>query len=232
MRAASSRSWSVTCPPSSIIAGSPPASAAAHMFDRVLAHAPRRREFGHPGRPGRAVLPRHVRGQYQRRDLPGRLQRGGDRVRGILRQLLAGLRRMHPVRHGLGDGGDVRGERGVVLQVIGGVIADDVDDRDVAAFGVVQIREAVAESRPQVQQRGGGLARDARIAVCRAGHHAFEQAQHASHAGHAVQRRDEVHLRGAGIREADFHAGIQQRAQQGFGSVHVVVLRGWGRRAG
>ena len=49
---------------------------------------------------------------------------------------------------------DVGLERRVVLLVVGGVVADDVDDRRAARAGVVQVGEPVAEPGPEVQQRG------------------------------------------------------------------------------
>ncbi|KAG1529950.1 hypothetical protein G6F50_017649 [Rhizopus delemar] len=82
--------------------------------------------------------------------------------------------------------------RRVVLDVIGRVVTHDVDHGGAGALGVVQVGQAIAQARAQVQQRGGRLVGHARVAVGRARHHAFEQAQHATHLGLAIQRRDKV----------------------------------------
>jgi hypothetical protein len=73
-----------------------------------------------------------------------------------------------------------------------------------------------------MQQGRGGLARHAGIAVGRARHHAFEQAQHAAHARFTVQRRHEMHLGGAGIAETDFDAAVGKGMDQGFRAVHAA----------
>ncbi len=90
-----------------------------------------------------------------------------------------------------------------------------------AAAGVVEIGEAVGEAGPAVQQRRRGLAGHPRIAVGGAGGHALEEAEDAAHAGDAVERRDEVHLAGAGIGEAGVDAAGEQGADEAFGAVHL-----------
>lgn len=104
--------------------------------------------------------------------------------------------------------------------MVGGLVANDIDDRCLRAARIMEIGQAVGQARAAVQQRGGGLARHARITIGGAGHHAFKQAQHAAHAGNAVQRRHEVHLAGAGVGEAGVHAACQQRLDEAFGAVH------------
>src|SRR5262249_24067762 len=111
----------------------------------------------------------------------------------------------------------------VQTTMISRVLADDVDDRHARSARVVQVRETVGEARAEVQQRACGFARHARIAVGRAGDDAFEEPEHATHAGLAVERRDEMHLGGAGIREADVDAAINQRREQTLGSVHRAL---------
>jgi hypothetical protein len=86
------------------------------------------------------------------------------------------------------------------------VVAHDVDDGHLALARVVQVGQAVAQAAAQVQQRGGGLAGHAGVAVGGAGGHALEQGQHGAQAWFAVQRGDEVHLAGAGVGEADLHS--------------------------
>ena len=129
----------------------------------------------------------------------------------------------HPGRGAARPALGVGGQRRVVRAVVGRLVAHDVDDRRLRAAGVVQVGEAVGEARAAVQQRRRRLAGHARVAVGRAGHHALEQAEHAAHAGHAVECGDEVHLRGAGVAEAGIDAAFQQRVDEAFGAVHFAL---------
>ena len=175
----------------------------------------------------RGFGPGRVGGQDQRRDAPGRGARLRDRLRGIARHMVGFGHPVHPVRHRTRQAFDVAGQRRVVLQVIGGVIADDVDDRRAGALGVVQVGQAVGQARAQVQQGRRRLFRHARIAVGGAGHHAFEQAQHAAHLRLAVQRRDEMHFGGAGIGETGVDTAGQQGVAEGVRAVHIRSLCSW-----
>ena len=56
------------------------------------------------------------------------------------------------------------------------MIPDQVDDRRVRTTRVVQVRNAVGESRPQMQQREGGTFGHPRVTVGRAGADTLEQA--------------------------------------------------------
>ena len=134
--------------------------------------------------------------------------------------VLAVRRRAQPARDVAGEGVDVGVERRVVLVVVGGVVADDVDDRYVGAAGVVQVGDAVAEPGTEVQQRRRRPVGHAGVAVGGAGDDALEQPEHGPHLGDVVERGDEVHLRGARVREADVDARVDERADQGLGAVH------------
>ena len=90
------------------------------------------------------------------------------------------------------------------------VVADDVDDGSKGAFGVVQVGQAVGESRAQVQQGGGGFVGHSAIAVSGAGDDPFKQPQYGPHAGNLVDCRNQLHLGGAGIGKANLDAGIDQ----------------------
>ncbi|MGY3356053.1 hypothetical protein ACVWZK_002716 [Bradyrhizobium sp. GM0.4] len=100
------------------------------------------------------------------------------------------------------------------------MLADDVDDAGIRLLGVVQIGKAVGKTGAEMQQRRGRRALHAEIAVGGAGHHAFEQAEHATHAGHAVERCDKMHLGGAGVGEADVDPALDHRPHQTFRTVH------------
>jgi hypothetical protein len=101
------------------------------------------------------------------------------------------------------------------------VIAHDIDDALPRLAGIVQKRNGIGEARSQMQQGRCRLSGHAGIAVCRARHHRFEQAQYAAHPGFAVQRRHEMHFGGAGIAEADFNTAVGKGMDQGFGAVHA-----------
>ena len=108
---------------------------------------------------------------------------------------------------------DIRRQRCVVLHMVGGVIADDIDDGHMTLFGIVDIGQRIAQAGTEVQQRRRGLARHAGIAVRSAAEHTLEQAQHTAHALHFIQRRHEMHLRCTGIGETHLDAIIDQGGQ-------------------
>ena len=124
------------------------------------------------------------------------------------------------MREGTRDAFDVGGERRVVLDVIERVLAHDVDDTRARLLGVVQVGRRIGETGTQMQQGRGRLVGHAVVAIGRTGADALEQAEHAAHALDAIQRADEVHLRGAGVGETDLDAALHQGADQTFSSVH------------
>ena len=126
-------------------------------------------------------------------------------------------------RHVAGHGFDIGLQLGIVLHVIGGVVADNVHHRHLAFAGVVQVGQAIAQAAAQVQQRSCRLVGHAGVAVGGTGGYAFKQGQHGAHFGFAVQRGHKVHLAGAGVGKADFNAGIDQSFHQGLGAVWHVL---------
>ena len=189
---------------------------------RLVGGLLRRRRLG---RLGRAVGlgPRRVGRQDQGGDLAGRHARGLDRGGAVRGHGLGGRRGLHPVRERPRDAFDVGGQRRVVLDVIERVLADDVDDARARLLGVVQVGRGIGEAGPEMQQGRGRLVRHAVVAVGRAGAHAFEQAEHAAHALDAIERADEMHLRRAGIGEADLDAALHQGPNQTLRTVHAVL---------
>ncbi len=94
-----------------------------------------------------------------------------------------------------------------------------------ARRGVVQIREPVAESGPEMQQRRRGPALvHASVPVGGPGRDTFEQREDRAHLGHVVERGDEVHLRRARVREAGIDAVRDERPEQRVRTVHDVGL--------
>ena len=100
------------------------------------------------------------------------------------------------------------------------VVADDVDQRGPAAPRVVQVGQPVAQAGGQVQQRRRRPPGHPGVAVGGAGRDALEQRQDAAHLGDVVQRGDEVHLRGAGVGEADVDARADEGPDECLGAVH------------
>ena len=132
---------------------------------------------------------------------------------------------MHPGRHRPREALDIGSQRRVVRDMIRRVLADDIDDAGIGLFGVVQIGEAVGEAGTEMQQRRGGLAGHPEIAVGRPRDDAFEQPEHAADALDAIERSHEMHLRRAGIGEADVDVACDQRPHQAFRTVHRRFLR-------
>ena len=178
------------------------------------------------------LFPGGVGRRDQRGDLARRGARGGNRVGGIAGDGGGAGGGLHPVRIRLCRAFDIGGQRGVILHVIGGMLADDVDHRAARLLGVVQIGDAVAQPRPEMQQRRGRLVGHAGIAVRRTGRHALEQAQHATHAIDPVEGGNEVHFRGAGIGEADIDSARLQGPHQTFSAVHDGFFRDYSEMAG
>ena len=169
-----------------------------------------------------AVEPRRVGREDQRRDAAasGLVDRVGD----IGADRLRPLRLAHPARHVVGHADDVGRERRVERLMVGGLVADDVDDRGAGPARVVQIRQAVAETRTEVQERGRGLAGHAPVPVGRAGRDTFEQHEDRPHLRNVVEGGDEVHLRRTGIREAHVDAVRDERPQDRVRTVHDLGL--------
>ena len=128
--------------------------------------------------------------------------------------------RFRPDGIGRHQGGDVRVQRGVVLAVVGGVVADHVDDRREGAPRIVQVRHAVAVAWAEVQQGAGRPLCDPAIAIGCPGGHAFELAEHRAHRRRAIQGGDKLHFAGARVGETGCDLIGQQGGEQGVGAVH------------
>ena len=127
---------------------------------------------------------------------------------------------MDPVGHGACHALNIRSERRVIGQVMGGVLPDDVDNARVRLASVVQVGQAIAQTGAEVQQRGCGALRQAVVAIGGACHHPFKQSQDAADAWHCVQCRHKVHLGRAGIGETHLHLVMNQGANQTFCTIH------------
>ena len=168
-----------------------------------------------------ALVPGGVGRQDQRRDAPGAVRAACTAAAASRADLARPLRGAHPGRDAARPAFGVRGQRRVERAVIGRLVADDVDDAGAGAPRVVQVGQPVREARARNAAAWRRACRAiAAVAVGRAGDHVLLQAEHAAHAGDAVERRDEMHLAGAGIGEAGIHAAGEQRVDQAFGAVH------------
>ena len=100
------------------------------------------------------------------------------------------------------------------------MLAHNIHHRRTRFPRIVKVRQTIRQPRPQMQQRGGGAARGARIAIRRAGTNTFKQAQHAPQFRHPVQSGHKVHLRRARVHEADVDSTRHQSPQQTFPTGH------------
>lgn len=138
-----------------------------------------------------------------------------------------------PVRDGAAGGFGVALERGFVAQVVGGVVAHDVEDAAACLAGVVEVGCGVGEAGGEVEEGGGDPARHPVIAVGGAGRATFEQAKDAAHFRVGVEGGHEVHLRGAGVGKTSVDSRGEESLDEGFGSVHGVFpgfVGGWSQR--
>ena len=85
-----------------------------------------------------------------------------------------------------------------------------------AFFALCRLAIPLPSPGPRCSSVHAGLPGHAVVAVRRAGDDALEHAEDAAHAGHAVERGDEMHLGGAGIGEAHFHPVHDERADETF----------------
>ena len=167
------------------------------------------------GRPlPRDLVPGGVRGQDEARHPARRAQRRRHGRGGVGGERVGAGGGAHPMAEGPRRAFDVGGQGRIEMPVMGGVVADDVDDRRLRAHGVVEVRQAVGETGPEVKKSAGRPIQHAGIAVGGTRHHPLEQPEDAAHALDPVEGGHEMHLRGAGIREADLDMVLPQGREQ------------------
>ena len=98
------------------------------------------------------LVPGGIGGKDQGCDLRRRAFRGGNGGGAIGRHRLGVRRGPHPGRHRPRQALDVGGQRRVVADVVGGVLADDVDDAGIGLLGVVQVGEPIGQARAEMEQ--------------------------------------------------------------------------------
>ena len=146
-----------------------------------------------------AIVPTGIGRRDQRRDLAIRGSRRLDCRGGVGAD---GRYRAHntgPSRNSARPSFGVRGQWRIKRPVVARLVADDVNERRARTPGVVQIGKPVGQPRSAMQKRDRRLLGHTPVAVGGPGRDAFEQAQHAAQTGHAVERRNEMHLARAGI---------------------------------
>ena len=104
------------------------------------------------------------------------------------------------------------------------MIADDIDHGGACFFRVMHIGQAITQTRAQVRKGGRWHTGHSSITVCRPCDHTLEQTQYAAHFRIAVQCRHKVHLRRAGVSEANIDTSIHERLHQTLSAAAVVVL--------
>ena len=95
-----------------------------------------------------------------------------------------------------------------------------------AAPGVVEIGDAVAEPGSEMEQHRCWRVAHACVAVGGAGGDTLEEREHAAHLRNGVERRDEMHLRRSRIPEDDVDAGADETAEHRFPADHCARTAG------
>src|SRR5438132_5617132 len=100
------------------------------------------------------------------------------------------------------------------------MLADDIDDRHLGSFGIVQIGKSVGEARAKMNESACRFLSHARIAVGGSSDNAFKETEHRAHFRQSVERSNNMHFRSAGIREAGPNSSSNQSTDQALCSVH------------
>ena len=154
--------------------------------------------------------PSGVGRQDQCRDTVRGSHRRLNRLGRILADVVGGGGRFDPLRDRLGHRDDVRGQRGVILQMVCGVIPDNVNHRGKGAAGVVEIGKAVPQAWTEMEQSRGRFAAHLGVAGRRAGRASFKEVENRPHIGHIVECRHKMHFRRSGIGETDLNPAVYQ----------------------
>ena len=203
------------------------------MIDRVLRQAGT--GLCHGGRGRQRILPVAVGRGDDRADSPGLRQHRG--LRAQRPQLRGAARFLAPVRHNAGEIADPPVDEfmlRVVWLMIGGIGADDIDQRRIGAPSVVQHGDPVREPASDMEQREGRDALHACIAVGRPRHHVLLQAEDRPYRVRQAHFIDQLHFRRAGVGETGRDPGISQGLEERLRSVHrscCLALFATGKRA-
>ncbi len=104
--------------------------------------------------------------------------------------------------------------------MVGGVLADEVDDRHLGSAGIVEIGQAIAKAGAEMEEGRRRFPGHPRVTVGRSGDDALEKTQYAPHFRDPVKRGDQMYFGCARVREAGVNATREQRANQIFGPIH------------
>ena len=110
------------------------------------------------------------------------------------------------------------------MQVVGGMIPDQIDDGRTGAPGVMEVGEPVTDASAQVKKRQRRFVGHACIAIRCTGHDPFEQPQDRAHVGLAVDCGDQLHLGRAGIGETHFDPRRGERADKSLRPVDGTAI--------
>ena len=165
-----------------------------------------------------------IRRNDQRRDLPRRAAGGGDRLRRRIGERRCGAHAADPSRNRCRERNDIGSERRVGADVPRRMVADQIDDRRARAPRVVQIRDAVGEARPKMQQRHRRLLRHPPVAVGRPVHTPSNNPRIARSPSAESSAATSGISVVPGICETHFDAGGDRGANQTLSSIHDSVL--------
>jgi hypothetical protein len=102
------------------------------------------------------------------------------------------------------------------------MLAHDADDGNLRPAGVMQISEAVAQTRTEMKERTRWLLAHPGISVCGASHNSFEETEHAAHLRNLVQSCDDMYFRRARVSEAGIDTPCHERTNQTLCAVDLL----------
>ena len=99
-----------------------------------------------------------------------------------------------------------------MLQMIGRMLAHQIDDGYLSPARIVQIRETIPETGAEMQEGARGFFSHARVAIGGSGGNTFEETKRATYLLDSVKRSDQMNFRSARVCKAGVDASGEQRA--------------------
>ena len=114
---------------------------------------------------------------------------------------------MDPIRYWTSEANDIGRQQCIILQVIGGVVADDIDDRCRGAAGVVRLARPFARPGP-MQKCHSGFACNAAITISSTSCYTFKKTKYRPQPLNGVEGCNQMHFRGTGVAKTDIDTAI------------------------
>jgi hypothetical protein len=103
-----------------------------------------------------------------------------------------------------------------------GVLADYVHHRHVCPARIVQVRQAVSETRAEMQKSTRRFFSHACVAIRRSRNYSLKEANNTVNFRHVIECGHEMNLGSAGIRETRINTSGCQGANQTFRTIHLL----------